>query len=1431
MTAVDVAREGVAPGRRWPDLVAGYASDLVFFLNGRKVRLTGVDPDLLLADYLRSPGVGLTGTKIACGEGGCGACTVTLSTYEPAAGRVVHSAINACLRRVSSLDGTAITTIEGLVLDGRVSPLQDRLVRSNGTQCGFCTPGIVMNMHSYLIDRSDPGDMRDIVGAFEGNLCRCTGYRPILDALKSFASDWKDAGKTMECRVLPSDVVEAYDDPKAVRLPELATGRPRALHYVKDHRHWIRPLSLVEAQRIQQACRGEADVRLINGGTGLRFEESDPGIGPGATRPSVSLDLSQIPELQVARIDETELVVGGGVSYSHLLVFLDKAVSQLPAAKVIRIQALRAAAANTAARQVRNAGTVAGNTFLVARLWARGLRFPSDLVTAMASMGVALEVTAPSWETPRRFEVLDFLEAYRNDDLLQREAIVLNYRIPFSTAGERAAYYRTARRSTDSTAIVNAGCRLRLKDGVVEEAALVFGGLGLGPVRAREAEAVLVGAAWDRDRLRRCLQVLERGVPGMIEHPSGRWDGITDDYRRHLAIGFLYKFLVAASERLPGLTVSSRVASASLQPDRPVSTGTQVVPRPPDAGPFGVPYVKEGAILQATGAARYTQDLVLPPRGLEAAFVTSTRALARFEYRLPDAPDRQTVPVKDLISYLRDRFEGFVDLIVAEDGPALSQPAGDNAQYDPLLANGLVTCFGQPIGLVVAETARVATQVAALIQAQCLVYQSQEPCLSIAAARERPGSIMVDLPPGLVHIQSLARPGSDLTWVERDGEVAVNGIRCEVVHGAMATGGQAHFYLETQACLAEPGEGDRVVVYSSTQWPAGVHDRVRQVLGRGFNEVTVRVPRLGGGYGGKSTRSPYVAAPVAFAAAKLHRPVRVALPRETDFAMIGKRHPFYGEFYVAVANGKDDPRHRGRILGLDTTFWADGGNSYDCSFNVMDCAQLQADAAYHIPNYRTSGNVCRTHTASNNAMRSYGALQAVLIQEDALEAAAHRVGMSAEAVRRMMLYAEGDETPCGQRLDYCHFREMWTRLEHRTDFVRRSEEVRRFNDQNLWRKRGIAILPLKYGFGFYASFLEQGGALVEAFGTDGTVLIRHGGVEMGQGITTKVAQLAAMTLNLPLDLIRTGETDTQVIPDPIPTGGSTGTQLNSGAVREASRRLRKRLEGFCLQLRDQHGDQWCRDQHVNFWDYPNGWSAPAGDGARLIWHHVVQQAFTSSVNLSGQARFAAGTKPVKHGPSFAPGVPPEDIDGFEGFTYAAACSEVEVDVLTGETTVLRSDILYDMGDSLNPAIDVGQIEGGFVQGLGHVLTEELVYQPDGPSRGALTSLNTMDYKPPAPATIPLELNVDLFPRDDHPDLGTNPDLRLPDSESAPPPVSSKGVGEPPLVLAATVYFAVKHAVLAARRDRGHDEWFRLDTPATVQRVREACLVEVSDLEL
>ena len=606
--------------------------------------------------------------------------------------------------------------------------------------------------------------------------------------------------------------------------------------------------------------------------------------------------------------------------------------------------------------------------------------------------------------------------------------------------------------------------------------------------------------------------------------------------------------------------------------------------------------------------------------------------------------------------------------------------------------------------------------------------------------------------------------------------------------------------METQTCVAIPGEEGQMVLWSSTQSPDGVQGGVAGVLGVPMNKVEVCVKRVGGGYGGKCNPPAFVAIAAAVAARKLNRPVRLAVKREVDTAMFGHRHPGQGTFAVAIGTGEDTPENRGKLIGLHNDVLLNGGSSYDCSFVVSDCLQLRADSAYFVPNYDTSGDVCKTNIASNTAFRTLGMIQGTVLQEEAIEKAAHQIGMLPEDVRAKNLYAEGQSTPAGQTLDDCYVERVFSYTRDQHDFDARLAAIDEFNAGNRYRKRGISLIPVKYGSGYNLPLLEQAGALVEIFGKDGTVLVRTGGVEMGQGLNTKVAQTAGYYLGIPLALIRVAALDTSIVPNPVSTGASTGSPFNAEAVCVCCEELMTRLRDYC------------RITHQPFPVSPKRlWDPGAPTNAN--WLKIVGNAHSDRVNLSAQARV-----PIDGGEildsltalQFKDHVKnPEQNYEFTGFTYSAAIAEVEVDVLTGETIVLRADIVYDMGRSQNPAIDIGQVEGGFVQGVGYVTSEEMVYQPDGPRRGALNSTNTWTYKPPAAMSIPLQMNVDLFP--------------YPEND-ADPLLSSKEVGEPPMALAVTVFFAIKHAILAARKDQGDDSWFELDAPATVQRVAAACSV-------
>jgi xanthine dehydrogenase/oxidase len=1396
-----------------------YARNLVFFINNQRVEVADPDPTVLLVDYLRSPEVGLTGTKKSCGQGGCGACTVMLSSYDAATDTVKDRSINSCLRPICSLDGMAITTVEGIgsvkpeVSPDGISPVQYQIAKCNGSQCGFCTPGFVMNMHSFLVANGDKATTKaEIENLFDGSICRCTGFRPILYAMKSFASDWteKDEAGTPECFVDPSECVPHYDKVRSTFPPELKTA-PRAVSYKHNGHQWYRPLDLAAVHELMEQEQDSARVKLVGGNT----EVGIPGVLPDD--PHVFIDISHVADLKGCALSDNHLTIGASVTYSEFIDFLE---STIPTAAPAQLQALRTLhymARRTAGTIVRNAASLAGNTMLVVRNAVEGTPFPSDLFTVLTCFGAQLSVsTGPNTiEIP----ILDFVERYSTDADFRRSAIIAAYHIPLTTENEFARAYKVALRQENAHSVANACFKVRTSGaGVVDDCSLIFGGIAPVAFHATSAENLLRGRAWDAQTLTDMLSAIAADVDAAYEACRERmealpYDGIPEKYRKQLAESYFYKFFIHIADKIQPAEVPARDMSAGQSYKRPVSKGTQDFETYKDEYPVSQPIIKLSAFEQATGEARYTHDLMLPPRGLYAAFVTSLRAVADFHYIVPEQVNTPA-DISTLLTQVKAKFPGVVDYFTYLDIPA----NGSNMQGhdDPLFCPGKVTCWGQSIGLVVATNEQTAIDAAAFIQQHCIVYtpsvdndgKAIQAILTIDEAVEQKSFFPVSPTDDL---NSVERPNSDLSWVNGPGRIVLDDLSCAVVKDSQYTGSQAHFYMETQSCVAEPDEGKSIVLYPSSQSPNSIQSSVRKTLGLQSNNISVNIKRLGGAYGGKTTRSPFVASPVALAAWKLNRPVKIAMPRDVDMSMIGKRHAFRGDYQIAIV--EEEGPNKGEILGAVTALYSNGGNTVDCSFDVMDCSVAGSDGAYMIRNFKTAGTVCKTNLASNGAMRSYGGIQAALVQEDAIAAAAHRIGMLPEEVREKNLYRTNDTTPYGQSMEYDYVRDVWNRLKETSDFDARRQAVEDFNHQNRWRKRGMCMMPLKYGLGYNLGFLQQGSALIEAYTGDGTVMVHHGGVEMGQGVMTKMAQVAAYALNVPLDLIHMTPMNTNIVPNATGTGATSSSDINGGAILEAGQQLRKRLEAFCNQCQEWFGVDYCVDNGINYWDFDKGWQAEVLLKGKakpsMIWLNVLSQAYQYRIDLSGQALYKT------------PGLGDLEDKNFYDYTYSAACSEVEIDVLTGETTILRSDICYDMGKSMNPAIDIGQIEGAFVMGIGNVLSEELIYQPSGEQRGALNTTNTWQYKPPASTSIPLDLRVEIFPRQAASEVREDPNLLL----------SSKGVGEPPCVLAASVHGAVKQAVLAARKDRGHLDWFGLRSPATVERVREACLVESADLNL
>jgi xanthine dehydrogenase/oxidase len=1492
------------------------AGSVSFFLNGEQVTLDDPPPELLLIDYLRSPEVGLIGAKKGCGQGGCGACTVILSRWEESTGQVEHRSINSCLRPVCALGGLAVTTVEGTGTPKRpapahlahrlaysrfagptvepppalteaaetaaatrsaaletgagpdgeageesahaINPVAYWLAMNNGTQCGYCTTGFVMNMSALLAANPAP-TKRQIEDAFDGNICRCTGFRSILTGMKRFASDWtaEDEANRMKC--LPDQSAAAQYPLPQVRLalPQDAELRREPVDTSRAGRTWITPAT------IDEACAAVRDnagfrVRLVHGNTSF-------GIYPDEfLEAEVIVDLGAIPELGALSVGADGIRAGAGVTYGELVGALE-ALGDTARSGVLG--AVDFMARRTAGTIVRNAASLGGNSMLVLEHIAAGTGepFPSDLMTALAAVDAQVELAHASTGERERLSVEALVERVAADPALARDVVLVSYEIAPGDPADVVLAQKVALREVNSHSLVNVTTRLSLGDGgAVAGAVVVFGGIAPFPWRARRAEQEIVARGLSLGEFPAVAAVLRAEV----EEELGRWkermaglpsEGITDAYRADVAVAFVYKAIVnALLERDPDSVPPELRSSGEVTWGRwPVSDGTQDYEIQPWKAPVSQPYVKLMAIYQATGGIHYTHEIPLPPTAVNAAFVQSRRALAEFFLVTPDEPGGASAD--DVRAYLADRFDGFVDLVTQEQVPQHGINVQGMGSDQPLFAVDQVSYVGQAIALVIAETEQQAIAIAEHASAHCVGYGPvswpapwNEPVLSLEQAIGM-GSVFPDCPKSakfVSHVWRITRPGSNLDWLTPDKDpldrdirvrsAQVDGVECSVLEGTQLVGGQSHFYMETQACVAIPLDGERMAVFPSTQSPGEMHDTIAMALGVEHHRAEVVVGPVGGGYGGKTEPARFVAGPTAVAAHALGRPVRLAMKREHDSAMIGKRHPYYGQYQVALDTGASRPEDRGLIRGFQCSMWGDGGAFYDASFIVSNCIQLRADNAYRVANFRNEIDVCRTNTAPNTAFRAFGDIQSKLITENAIDDAAFAAGLTAEEVRERNFYEPGDVTPYGQPLTYCYMKEVWAHLKQVSAYEQKRAEVEAFNAANTWRKRGIAMVPVKYGSGYNFLQIEQAVAHIAVHAADGSVVIHQGGVDMGQGLTTIVEQVASYVLNVPFDLLHVDGPHTNVTPQPTSTGASTGTPYNAMAVKCACEALRERLTEFGYRMLKENGQEWCASQGIDFWSYgETGWATELpgqpGQSGKLVWQNLVALAYQQRVSLmssftapirGGEPPLPAlGYKTIEQQPK-VPGIeidetatPGGPVNAFTGFTYSAGCSVVEMDVLTGEVKVISSDLVYDVGWSLNPAIDIGQIEGAFVQGIGYVLSEQLVRQPDGEEAGTLTTDNTWRYKVPATTSIPLQLNTHLFPRSTVPDVPENPNELF----------SAKEVGEPPLVLATSVFLAVKAAVRASRLERGLDGLFRLDSPATVQEVRRACEVGMDQL--
>ena len=747
------------------------------------------------------------------------------------------------------------------------------------------------------------------------------------------------------------------------------------------------------------------------------------------------------------------------------------------------------------------------------------------------------------------------------------------------------------------------------------------------------------------------------------------------------------------------------------------------------------PLPHDAARLHVTGAARYTDDIPTPQNTYHLAFALSPAAAGVLH-------NIDTENARDL--------PGVIDILIAQDLPN-DCDVSPAAHDEPLLAQNNVNYIGQPIALIIATSHLIARKAAQRVMAD---ISEQPPLLSIEDALAA-GSRFEDGP---------------RIYQKGDAETALS-TAPQQLSGKISIGGQEHFYLEGQAALVLPQEDGDMIVYSSTQHPTEIQHKVADAIGKPMHAVRVETRRMGGGFGGKESQGNALAVACAVAAQRTGQPCKMRYDRDDDMVITGKRHDFRIDYTV----GFDDTGH---ITALDVTQYARCGWAQDLSLPVADRAMLHADNAYHLTDIRITSHRLKTNTQSATAFRGFGGPQGMLGVERIMDHIAQHLGKDPLEVRRANYYADTPDvpqtTPYHQPVTDCIIQALTNRLAKTADYTSRRAKIATWNEQQPLLKRGIALTPVKFGISFTLSHLNQAGALVHVY-QDGSIHLNHSGTEMGQGLFQKIAQVAASCFGVPLDAIKITATDTAKVPNTSATAASSGSDLNGMAVKNACDEIRARITHHLVD-RYQTDDIRFADGHVYI-------------GAETIrFAEAVAAAYQARISLSATGFYK--TPDIEWDRIAGRGRP------FYYFAYGAACTEVVIDTLTGENRILRTDILHDAGASLNPALDVGQIEGGYVQGAGWLTMEELVWD----DKGALKTHAPSTYKIPACSDRPDVFNVALW---DQP----NPAQTI---------YRSKAVGEPPLMLGISAFIALSDAVAACG-----DAWGDLQAPATAESVLAA----------
>uniref|UniRef100_H2YPE4 FAD-binding PCMH-type domain-containing protein n=1 Tax=Ciona savignyi TaxID=51511 RepID=H2YPE4_CIOSA len=1242
-----------------------------FTVNGKQYSVQSPDPTVSLNSWMRLQ-PGLTGVKVMCEEGGCGCCVVTLQ--KPNEG---PKAVNTCLMPLCAADGCSFTTVEGLGNrhDG-YDAIQASVAKFGASQCGYCTPGFVMNMHSLLSEDPSPTQQK-IEDSFDGNICRCTGYRSILDAMKCFACDADPANKSKDIEDLARPCKKSC-----------SKTNTRSITVVNGDSTWITPTSLQELVTLIQETDPN-QFKLVCGNTAS-------GVYKPISFPKNIININSVPDLSTTFNYSNSVKFGACVTLSNVAKVLKERENDSTTFGNLAHHILKIASV-----PVRNAGSWAGNMMVK----HAHREFPSDVCVIMEGAGAKVNIMdAVSGETAT-------CSVFGTNSLMSLDMskkLILSLEIPKVTnaSGKNPIFvsYKIMPRSQNAHAYVNAAFYAEMVNGKpTGELRLVFGGIRPDFARATDTETFLSGKEISNENLTASLKLLSAELAPTQVSPLDA----SVSYKLNLALGLFYK--VCLINCTPGTTNVNKmllnsfyislydpsklgpgIESAITPMIRPISTGNQTFKSDPTTFPVSEDIPKISGILQASGEAYYMSDRIPTKDEVHCAFVVS------------EVGNADIASIDDTIAAT---MPGFIQIIKGTNFPANIKNTHlypfDPTQ--PLLASDHIEFAGQPLAIVVAESDLEARRIADAVKVS---YKNQQT--------------------PLLTIQDAISAESFFNQVENHFEMgtpeqAIANAKHKV-SGECKLGQQYHFYMETQYCRAELTEEGGFNIEAATQGQAWVQNAVGHAFGVPNNKVEVSTKRIGGAYGGKSTNSLITSCAAAVAAYCTRKPARFHANLKTCMTTYGARTPYLLKYTVGFNDS-------GVIEGLEWTLYTNSGPTSVDGEADDEVTKTFSDSAYFCANRKYTQIMCKTNIPSTTWCRSPSSIQVIAFNEVVMEHVAHQLNIDPIEVKRANL-------PTFTTLLF-HFaifeRYIKVNLLDEYKINERQSAISTFNKNNKWKKKGLAVTPIKWGVGWG---WVQHTVLVSICANDGTVVVSHGGIESGQGINIKVAQVAAYEFGIPLDTIMVQRTSNITSVNSEVTGGSITSELNCKAILEACKILNARIEPVKSKM---------------------------DPGA--LWKDVIAKCHADDIDLAVSHMVTRDGGIVRYN------------------SYGVTASEVEYDVLTGENQINQVDMIFDCGISLNPAVDMGQVEGAFVMGIGFWLSERFVWEP---TTGKLLTNGTWEYKPPTSKDIPIVWNTQLL-------------------KDAPNPLGvlrSKASGEPPMCMAVSIPLALKKAVEASKADRG-----------------------------